>query len=48
MDEPSGVTQEEGHSIFYFFSHYVIAGASSNLLILLVETVTQFCVYQYY
>ena len=49
MDEPSGVTQKEGHRIFfYFFSHYIIAGASSNLLILLVETVAQFCVYQYY
>ena len=104
MDEPSGVTQEEGHSLFFwgettqqgaprsfsvsggskrastnqlrsfqldkkeypvvsqndlgapccvvspfFFPlHYIIASASSNLLILLVETVTQFCVYQYY
>ena len=47
MDEPSGVTQEEGDRIF-FFLHYIVAGASSNLLILLVETVTQFCVYQYY
>ena len=47
MDEPSGVTQEEGHRI-YFFLHHIIAGASSNLLILLAETVTQFCVYQYY
>ena len=50
MDEPSGVTQEEGDMIFYFF--YIrlmyIAGASSNLLILRVETVTQFCVYQCY
>ena len=48
MDEPSGVTQEEGHRIFLFFLHYIIAGASSNLLILLVETVTHFCVYQFY
>ena len=48
MGEPSGVTQEEGHGIFYLFLHYIIAGASSNLQILLVETVTQFCVYQYY
>ena len=48
MDEPSGVTQEEGHRILFYFLHYIIAGASSNLLILLVETVTQFCVYQYY
>ena len=48
MDEPSGVTQEEGDRILYiYFLHYIIAGASSNLLILLVETVTQFCVYQY-
>ena len=52
MDEPSGVTQEKGHRIFFFLTLYngpcIIAGASSNLLILLVETVTQFCVYQYY
>ena len=32
----------------FFFLHYIIAGASSIILILLVETVTQFCVYQYY
>ena len=38
MDEPSGVTQEEGHTGFlYFFLHYIIAGASSNLFILLVK-----------
>ena len=48
MDEPSGVTQVEGHINFIFILHYIIAGASSNLLILLAETVTQFCVYQYY
>ena len=49
MDEPSGVTQKEGHRIYLFFHIiFIIAGASSNLLILLVETVTQFCVYQYY
>ena len=47
MDEPSGVIQEEGHRIFLFFLHYIIPGASSNLLILLVEAVTQFCAYQY-
>ena len=47
MDEPSGFTQEEGHRIFFIF-YFIIAGASSNLLILLVETVTQFCAYQYY
>ena len=29
MDEPSGVTQVEGHRIG-FFLHYIIAGASSN------------------
>ena len=50
MNEPSGVTQEEGHRIFFLlsFTLYIIAGASSNLLMFLVETVTQFCVYQYY
>ena len=48
MAEPSGVTQEEGDRIFFSFLHYIIAGASSDLLILLVETVTLFCVYQYY
>ena len=48
MDEPSGVTHEEGHSIFNLFFTSYNCSASSNLLILLVETVTQFCVYQYY